>query len=79
MNANLSAYYWAEQANRQGLSNRAARGWLAEEAAARRRAANRAAQVRWAAGGLLVRVGARLQGAGTVPPLAAPDGTLSRA
>ena len=80
MNANLTAYYWAEQANRQRLPEQAARGWLAEEAAAGRRAADRAATLRRAAGALLVRAGSRLQGIaipGPVPPVAAPAETPS--
>ena len=79
MNANLDAYYWAEQANRQRLPKRAARGWLAEEAN-RGRPANSAARLRRATGTLLVWAGTRLQGIpmpGTVSPIAAPGGTLS--
>ena len=80
MNANLTAYYWAEQENRQQLAKQAARAWLAEEAAATRPAGNRAAELRRAAGALLVRAGTRLQGVplpGPVPPIAAPGRTPS--
>ena len=81
MHANLDVYYQAEQANRQLLAGRAARGWLAEEAAASRPASNRGTQLRRATGALLVRGGARLQGIampGLVPPVAAPGGTPAR-
>ena len=81
MHANLDVYYQAEQANRQRLAGRAARGWLAEEAAASRPASNRGTQVRRATGALLVRAGARLQGIalpGPVPPVAAPGGAPAR-
>ena len=74
MHANLDGYYRAEQANRQRLSGRAARGWLAEEAARNRPAVHPGARLRRATGALLVRAGTRLQGVprpATVPPLAA--------
>ncbi|MBA3517913.1 MAG: hypothetical protein H0T75_09785 [Rhizobiales bacterium] len=77
MNPNLTVYDWAEQANRQRLSNAAARGWLVDEAAGH--SAHHAAWLRRAAGTLLVRVGTYLQGAGAVSPLAAPNGSLARA
>ena len=79
MNANLTAYYWAEQANRQRLPEQAARAWLAEEAN-RGRPANSAARLRRATGTLLVWAGTRLQGIpmpGTVSPIPTPAGTRS--
>ena len=80
MNPNLTSYYWAEQANRQRLSDQATRGWLAEEAAASRPTSNRGTRLRRATGALLVRAGTRLQGIampGPVPPVAAPAKTPS--
>ena len=80
MAPNLTAYYWAEQANRQRLASQATRAWLADEAAASRPTAERAAPLRRAAGRWLVRAGACLQGipvAGPVPSLPAPGRTLS--
>jgi hypothetical protein len=79
MNANLAAYYWAEQTNRQRLSEQAARGWQVEQATQSRPATN-AARLRRAAGTLLVRAGTRLQGIpmpGPVLPLATDGGTPS--
>ena len=80
MHANLDGYFRAELANRQRLSDRAARGWLSEEAAATRRPSLPHATLRRATGALLVRAGTRLQGLPrpeTAPPLAALGGTGS--
>ena len=70
MTPNLMVGYMAEQINRERLDDVAARGWLADEAAAKRgRAAGltRASVIRGAA---LIRLGERLQG--TVRPAGAP-------
>ncbi len=77
MNPNLTVYDWAEQTNRQRLPGVAARGWLAEAAVGY--PASPAVRLRRATGSLLVRAGTYLQGAGTVPPFAAPNGALARA
>jgi hypothetical protein len=79
MNPNLTAYYWAEQTNRQRLVNQAARGWLIEEAAHHDRPTNVVIRVRHAAGALLVWMGTRLQEIGTANPLAVPGETAGPA
>ena len=79
MNANLTVYAWAEQTNRQQLSARAERGWLAEEAAARRPRGSYGATLRWAMGALLIRIGTRLHGLDPVPSGPTPAESLVRA
>ena len=78
MDTNMPVYAWAEQMNREHLSNQVERAWLAEEAAGRH--ATFATRLRRATGRLLVRAGARLQGSPnpvSVPPIATPSTTRS--
>jgi hypothetical protein len=77
MNANLTTYFWAEQTDRERLPRQAERGWLAEQAA-HHHTPSRAARLWWVTGTLFVRLGAHLQGVGSVPPFASPDAARSR-
>ena len=60
MNPNLAGYYWAEQSNRERLSDQAARGWLAEEADRIRASRPAAANLRRVVAAQLMAFGARL-------------------
>ena len=62
MTPNLTVSSMAEQINRGRLDSTAARGWLAEEAAAKRSHATGPAQVAEILGAALVRLGERIQG-----------------
>ena len=62
MNPNLDVGYMTEQITRGRLDGAAARGWLAEEAAATRPRVARSAQPLVILGAALVRLGGRLQG-----------------
>ena len=62
MTPNLTVGYMAEQINRGRLDGVAARGWLAEEAAANRSRATEPALVPAILGAALVRLGERIQG-----------------
>jgi hypothetical protein len=62
MTPNLTVGYMAEQINRARLDSVAARGWLADEAAARRSRATQSAPVLVMLGAALVRLGAWIQG-----------------
>jgi hypothetical protein len=62
MNPNLTTYYMAERANRQGLSARAEQGWRTRQADARRPRADHASTLRSVAGALLIRLGTHLGG-----------------
>jgi hypothetical protein len=78
MDTNMPVYGWAEQMNREQLSNRAARAWLAEAAAGQH--ATFATRLGRATGRLLVRAGERLKGLpnpAAVPPIAVPSATRS--
>jgi hypothetical protein len=80
MNPNLTAYYWAEQTNRQRLADHAARAWLTEEAVALRPPRYHAANACCAAGaGLLWLMSTlhRIPVPGAVRPLANQSGAPS--
>jgi hypothetical protein len=62
MTPNLTVGYMAEQINRERLDGVAARGWLADEAAAARVGATGPAAVSATLGAALVRLGERIQG-----------------
>ena len=62
MSPNLTVGYMAEQTNRGRLDGVAARGWLADEAAAARSRAARRAPVPARLGAALIRLGERIQG-----------------
>jgi hypothetical protein len=77
MSPNLTAYYWAEQTNRQRLADHARRAWRTEEATEVRSTRDRVASARsWAAVGL-VQLTSRLQRMlvpGAVRPIAKQGG-----
>ena len=62
MTPNITVSYMAEQINRGRLDGLAARGWLADEAAAKRSRATGPAQASAILGAALVRLGERIQG-----------------
>ena len=62
MSPNLTVGYMAEQINRERLDGVAARGWLAEQAAATRSRVRGPAPVPAILGAALIRVGERIQG-----------------
>ena len=62
MTPNLTVGYMAEQINRGRLDGVAARGWLADEAAATHSRATRPASVLVILGAALVRLGEWIQG-----------------
>ena len=62
MTPNLTVGYMAEQINRERLDDVAARGWLADEAAANRCHAAGPAQARVIVGAALIRLGEWLRG-----------------
>jgi hypothetical protein len=62
MISNLTVGYMAEQINRGRLDGLAARGWLADQAAATSSRATAPAQARGKLGAALVRLGTWLQG-----------------
>lgn len=62
MTSNLTVGYMAEQLNRERLDGVAARGWLADQAAATRSRATEPARARANLGAALVRLGTWLQG-----------------
>ena len=70
MTPNLTVGYMAEQINRERLDGLAARGWLADEAAAKRSRATGPAQLAEILGAALIRLGERIQG--TVRPVGTP-------
>ena len=63
MSPNLTVGYMAEQTNRGRLDGVAARGWLADEAAATRSRATRPALASAMLGAALIRLGERIHGA----------------
>jgi hypothetical protein len=63
MNPNLTVGYMAEQTNRERLDGKAARDWLAEEAAVTRSRAARPALVPAMIGTALMRLSDRIHGA----------------
>jgi hypothetical protein len=78
MSPNLTISYMAEQINRGRLDGVAARGWLADEAAAKRSRALGPAQAPVILGAALVRLGERIQG--MMRPASTPvDATALRA
>ncbi len=70
MTPNVTVGYMAEQINRGRLDDVAARGWLAEEAAATHSRATETAPVLVILGVALVRLGERIQG--TARPAGTP-------
>ena len=62
MTPNLTIGYMAEQTNRGRLDGIAARGWMADEAAAIRSRSRRCAPLSGTLGAALVHLGERLQG-----------------
>lgn len=66
MTPNVTVGYMAEQINRGQLDGMAARGWLADEAVAKRSRATGPAQVKAILGAALIRLGEWIQG--TVRP-----------
>jgi hypothetical protein len=62
MTPNLTVGYMAEQINRGRLDGVAARGWLADEAAAKRSHGTGSSQVSAILGAVLVRLGERIKG-----------------
>jgi hypothetical protein len=66
MNPNLTVGYMAEQINRGRLDGIAARGWLADEAAAKRCRATGPARAQLILGAAIIRLGEWVQG--TVSP-----------
>lgn len=76
MTPNLTIGYMAEQINRERLDGVAARGWLADEAAAKRPSAAGPAQVAEILGAALIRFGERIQGTVPSPGTSAHPGAL---
>jgi hypothetical protein len=70
MTPNLTVMYMAEQINRGRLDGVAARGWLADEAAAKRSRTTGPAQVPAMLGAALIRLGEWIQG--TMRPAGIP-------
>jgi len=62
MNPNVTVGYMAEQIHRERLDGVAARGWLADQAAATRSRSAGSALVLASLGAALVRVGEHMQG-----------------
>lgn len=67
MTPNLTVCYMAEQITRGRLDAVAARGWVAEEAAATRVRVSRAALVPILLGAAFIRLGERMQGTARPP------------
>jgi hypothetical protein len=79
MSPNLTPSYMAEQINRGRLDGVAARGWLAEEAAATRSRATRPVQVPAVLGAALIRLSERIRrDARPVSPLVDPIAHAAR-